>query len=122
MTEIVWPCGGHKYDDVGVVCGACHDAEVSRLKAQLASMTKRAEAAEAKLAIEHEANQHDPVRLKLIAAEAKLAMATAGIRNGLDNLVALDDDPYPQTCIAAAKFCLADTLRAIGVEPGEVGR
>mgnify|MGYP001550195386 FL=1 len=89
------------------------EASRAELRDRLASMTKRAEDAEAKLAIEHEANRHDPVRLKLVAAEAKLAAATAGIRNGLANLIALDDDPHPQTCIAAAKFCLADTLRAL---------
>ncbi len=39
MSNIVWPCGGHKYEDVGVVCGACHDVEVERLRAALRELT-----------------------------------------------------------------------------------
>lgn len=38
MISIVWPCGGHNYEDVGVVCGACHDAEAQRLRAIIAEL------------------------------------------------------------------------------------
>ena len=39
MSNIVWPCGGHKYEDVGVVFGACHDIEVGKLRAALKELT-----------------------------------------------------------------------------------
>ena len=36
MSEHVqWPCGGHKYKDVGLVCGACHDSEVASVRAEV---------------------------------------------------------------------------------------
>jgi len=109
MTEIVWPCGGHKYDDVGVVCGACHDAEVSRLKAQLASMTKRAE--EAEKTCDDYMIDIEALGRKGDAAEVKLAMAVQGLQR-----VTRSDYFHAQRAIAE------DTLRALGVEPGEVGR
>ena len=86
---------------------------MSALAADLLNSLAAAEAqAEHNLAIEHEANRHDPVRRKLDAAEAKLAMAVERIKR-VDYLCEKQDH-YPYIRIE-----LAETLRALGIDPSK---